>query len=188
MKKIFIISLIITFHITQYTYLQAARSLCDPTEGIFNSTVVERPEPEELELMFDQLGLNEKVELINYTEAYKVKYLGAEFCYVPLYDENRYVFVTMDGSLLGGINQHQGKRDIILSQNIQPKLMCVMICFLINGQSSFSIVACPQLFIAKTLYPYDIALHDALERTCLNGVISILWTFVTSYRFCYLNR
>jgi hypothetical protein len=152
---------------------------------MFSITAVERPEPEEMEFMFDQLALNEKIELINYTETYKLMYLSAEFIYVSLYDENIYLLVEKDGSLLGAINHYKGKRNILLSQDIQSELICEMTCFLFFSQSAISVFACPLVPIARIRYPSDQELHEALSRTCSNGISGILRYLACSGGFCY---
>ena len=187
MQKVFIVSLIITFlFASQYTYLQASCLLCNQSGEMFKIAAVERSEPEEVEPIFDQLELNEKIELINYNATYTLKDIGAEFIYVSLYDdENRYVLITKDGNLLGAINQYEEKKNIILPQDNQPELICVMTCFLFFSQSAISVFACPLVPIARMLYPSDHELHETLHLTCTNGTSSIFRFLACSGGFCY---
>jgi len=185
MKKTFILSLIITFFTTQYTYLQASDLLCNQSEKMFNITAVERPEPEEMEFMFDQLALNEKIELINYNELYKLKYLDTELIHISMYNKSSYLLVKKEGNLIGAVNHYDGKRSIIFPNDIQPELICTMICLLLIDESSLSIVACPLLLIAKILYPSDQELHNLLYKACLNGFVGIGLAFACFYGNCY---
>jgi len=144
-----------------------------------------RPEPEELELMFEQLAINEKIELINPQDIFKLEYMDTEFIYVSLYDNNSYLLAKKKGSLIGAINYYDGETKIVLPKDIQPQLLCVLISFFVWGQSSISIVACPLVPLAHILYPDDQELHDALFRACLNGVLGIEFSLIYAYRFCY---
>jgi hypothetical protein len=185
MQKILAVSLIIIFFTTQYGYTQTAYLGCIEPDEMRRSMGFARPEPEEIEFMFDQLELNEKIELINYNETYKLKYMGAEFILVSLYDENIYLFAKKEGTLIGAVNQYDGKRNIILPQDIQPEWICQLICFLAYGQSIFSIAACLLLPIVIISYPDDQELRDALFRSCLNGIEGIIWSYRCISTYCF---
>jgi len=184
MKKIFIISLIITFFTTQYTYLQASCLLCDQSGEMLKITVVERPEPEEIEFMFDHLKLNEKIEFINNNETYKLEYMGTEFIYVSLYDKNSYLLAIKEGNLIGAVNHHDGGTSIILPEDIQLELICVMTCFLVWGRSSISIIGCLLMPLAIIFYPTDKGFLYILFTTCFNGLLGII-SFLNCSAICY---
>lgn len=170
MRKIVATGLIIVFLTVQYSYTNAACKLCEQSNEMVQRTRFTRPESEEVEFMFEQLELNEKVELINPNDTFKIEYMDAEFLYVSLCDNNSYLLVKKEGNIIGAVNYNDGEMRIVLSENIQPELICVVICFVLWGQSSMSILACPLVPLAKILYPDDQELHNALFSTCGNGI------------------
>lgn len=170
MRKILASSLIIIFLIVQYSYTNAACKLCSHSDETTQRARFARPEPEDVELMFEQLDLNEKVELINSQDTFKVEHMDSEFVYASLYDGNSYLLARREGHVIGAVNYNDGEMKIVLPENIQPELICVVICFYLWGQSSMSILACPLVPLAKILYPDDQELHNALFSTCGNGI------------------
>ena len=184
MRRIIAVCLIIIFFTTQYGYSQTSCYECTEPYKISNSFRFTNLEQEELADMFDNLFLTEESNSVNLAETYKVEYGPFEFTYVPLCKGNIYLFVKKDGDLLGAINQYKDKRSLLLPQNIQPELICVMVCFFIWGKSSFSIIACPLVPLATILYPSDQELRNALFKTCLNGILGIEFSLIYAYGFC----
>jgi hypothetical protein len=96
--------------------------------------------------------------------------MDAELVYVALYDSNSYLVTKREGHVIGAVNYNGGEMKIVLPENIQPELICVVICFWIWGKSSMSILACPLVPLAKILYPDDQEFYIALLSTCGNGL------------------
>jgi len=129
-----------------------------------------KPEPEEVAYIFDQLELNERVDLINPNETIKLEYMDAEFIYVSLCDNNSYFIAKKEGNAIGAVNYCDGKRSIVLPKYLQPELICVVINYFLWGQSSISVIACPLIPIAIFLYPADQELHNALYECMLERI------------------
>lgn len=170
MRKILASILIIVLLTVQYSYANATCKSCVQSDEMIQPAGFSKPEPEEVELMFYQLGLNENVELINPQDTFKLEYMDAEFVYVALYDSNSYLVTKREGHVIGAVNYNGGEMKIVLPENIQPELICAVICFWIWGKSSMSILACPLVPLAKILYPDDQELYIALLSTCGNGL------------------
>jgi hypothetical protein len=155
------------------------------TEGILKDIELIKSTSEKVESLFNKIELNDDPAHITFNETYTLKYLDAEFTYVFPNNGNIYLFVEKGGNLIGAINYYDGGTSIIFPKDILPELICVMICFLVWGQSAISIIACPLVPLAIILYPYDQELHEALTRACLNGFVGLLYPIPYVDRFCY---
>ena len=104
MRKKVAVSLIIIFLSVQYSYTNAPCKLGQESDEMIQPAGFSRPEPEEVEYIFDQLELNERVDLINPNETIKLEYMDAEFIYVSLCDNNSYFIAKKEGNAIGAVN------------------------------------------------------------------------------------
>jgi hypothetical protein len=182
MRKILATGLTIIFLTAQYSYTNAACELCAQSDEMIQPTGSTRPELPNVEYMFDQLGLNEKVELINPQDTFKLEHMDAEFIYVALYDSNSYLLARKEGNLIGAVNYYDGEMQIILPRTIQPELICLLVLYLIWGKSAISIIAC--LLLPLAVIFNDQGLFTALFSSCMNGFVGSFYPYQYFIWFC----
>ena len=183
MKKTVVTIILPLLLVSQYNFALASCYMC--TEGILKNIELIKSTPEKVESLFNKLELSDDLTYINFNETYTLKYLNAEFTYVFSKEGNIYLFVEKEGELIGAVNQNEGERSIILPQDIQPEGLCEVICYLVFGQSSISVIACFLNPLAKTLFPFDDELFLLLSKTCSNGMVGILLFLACSFGQCH---
>ncbi len=146
MKRTAIISLIIVFLTTQYTYALASCELCNELKSIEASELlngIKKPEAEEVEEMFIELELGEDIDLIDNDNSYTFEFEDLEVTIVLLYNFNQYIiFFKKEGNLIGAVDLLDGEYNLILSQNIQPTDLCDVVCIIAFGALAVPLIGC----------------------------------------------
>ena len=164
------VCLIIVFLTVQFRFALAACKLCSESDEMILHAGFARPNPQEIEFLYNELDLNEGSDSINLDESYKIDYGIAKLFYIASDD--------------GTINLILEKEDsAILLKSTQSISRCDLFCLFSYGDPAWeALIACPALFLIKSLFPSEKELIFNLYVSCSNGIFGLMYLSM-----CLLN-